>query len=830
MSPGPDAPRVLVVNVDLPFFPGQAGHEYLNTTGLARLARQVGLVSLLHTREQARRKDRLTEEGVALYLWKNPALARVGDAPAPAGPSRVRRVAARLYRIARAWPWRPTDTVVQDQQFANLARSIVEARRDGPWQALVVVQSSCARFADHLPRFPASVLVMHDVRALLYERQAAVAASPFRRLLARGEAWLYRRFERRYCQAYDLVLTVSSTDERWVRRHYRPRRLMTVPIPVDREYFAPMASVREAPARILFTGMMRHPPNEDAAGFFAREVLPRVQAAVPEAQFWIVGRDPSRAVRALGRLPGVVVTGYVADIRPYIAEATVVVVPLRFGSGMRNKILEAWAMGKCVVSTSLGAEGLDHEAGVDLVIADDVAAMAQRVVEALRDPGLRDRVRARGRTLVATRHDPARLARRYHEAIASVVRERRDEDGPMRVAIDLRWMRPGVAGGIESLSRAFLDHLLRLDAVNRYTVLLPAEARYDFDLRGRPNVRAVVADGLARRLRWLAWRAAARAHARLGLAYWRTPEVEALRDARALETDLALSIPGYIHPELWALDSVLVVPDIQHEYHPEFFSPGHLRERRRLYTESARHAVHICAISEFTRRTLIERLGIPPERITTTPLAADPGFHPGSPWRRDARRVPERYGLKAGEYLLFPSHTWPHKNHLGAVHALQVLREAYGLEPLLVCTGSPREAQGEVVAALRRLRLEGRVRFLGYCPAADMPGLYEGAAALFFPSLFEGFGIPLLEAMWCDCPVVASDTTSLPEIAGDAALLVDPRSPEALAHALSRVLTDDGLRRALVERGRRRVRDFSWWRFTTEVVRVLRRVDDERRG
>jgi glycosyltransferase involved in cell wall biosynthesis len=105
-----------------------------------------------------------------------------------------------------------------------------------------------------------------------------------------------------------------------------------------------------------------------------------------------------------------------------------------------------------------------------------------------------------------------------------------------------------------------------------------------------------------------------------------------------------------------------------------------------------------------------------------------------------------------------------------------------------------------------------------------MPGLYEGASALIFPSLFEGFGLPLLEAMWCECPIVCSNTTSLPEIAGAAALLVDPRSPEELAHALNRVLTDQKLRDVLIARGQERVTGFSWTRFTREVISVLRRT------
>ena len=404
------------------------------------------------------------------------------------------------------------------------------------------------------------------------------------------------------------------------------------------------------------------------------------------------------------------------------------------------------------------------------------------------------------------------------------------QNGPLRAVIDLRWMRPGVAGGIENLSRSFLNHLVQLDGFNRYTVLVPAEVRYDFDTRGRSTFTFATVDGPGAYARRAALSAARFLHGRLRVQYWRTPEVETLRRARALGAEVALSVPGYIHPDVVPLTNVLIMPDIQHEYCPEFFSPRELDERRRLYSVSAKRATHICAISEFTRQTLIERLGIPPERVTTTHLAADPIFHPRSAARGDRRRVLDKHGLKSGEYLLFPANTWPHKNHETAFQALRVLRGAYGLDPLLVCTGSPKDAHGELLAKILDARLGDRVRFLGYVPITDMPSLYEGAAALMFPSLFEGFGIPLLEAMWCDCPIVCSNATSLPEVAGDAALLVDPRSPEELAHALNRVLTGGELRRALIERGRQRVKDFSWTKFTLEIVSVLHRTRQLRYG
>jgi glycosyltransferase involved in cell wall biosynthesis len=819
--------KLLIVNGDLPTFPGRAGHEYLHTTRLSQLADKVGLVSLVHTHEQHEQKSGLADAGVALYLWEHPQLDKsiAGEATQPTW---LHRVGKAVYTFARTYLRRPWDTFLQDLQFSNISGPLLHAFCDGSWQAVVVVQSQCAHWLDYLPRVPVSVLVLHDVRTLVYERRAQAAGSLGERLACLLAARLYRRFERKYCYRYDLVVTVSPADEAWVRSHYHPLRQVTIPIPVDSDYFAPMPSVREAAASIVFTGMMNHPPNVDAACFFARQVLPRVRAAIPEADFWIVGRDPLATVRALGNLPGVVVSGFVPDIRPYIAQATVVVVPLRFGSGMRNKILEAWAMEKCVVSTRIGAEGLDYQDGVNILIADDAQAMAEQTIQAIRDPILRDQVRGKGRDLVASQHHPERLSRQYYQAISSVVREKGQCVDPMRVVIDLQWMRPGVAGGIENLSRSFVKHLLDLDGFNRYKVLIPAEARYDFDLRDHANFTISTTDGPGHDWQHLFWYATRSLHSRLKLHYWRSPEVETLRRVRTFDAELGLSIPGYIHPDLYPLANVLIVPDIQHEYCPEFFSPEELHERRRLYTDSIKRAAYLCAISEFTRQTLIERLGVAPERVTTTYLAADPLFHPESACRGRPQQVLARYGLTPSEYLLFPGHTWPHKNHRAGLQALRILRDTYHLTPLLVCTGTPKAAHGGLRQTISDLHLEDQVRFLGYCPTPHMPALYEGAAALIFPSFFEGFGLPLLEAMWCDCPVVCGNTTSLPEIAGDAALLIDPHSPEALAEAIYSVLTDGALRRMLIERGRRRVREFSWLKFTVQILRTLQVVREMR--
>jgi glycosyltransferase involved in cell wall biosynthesis len=142
----------------------------------------------------------------------------------------------------------------------------------------------------------------------------------------------------------------------------------------------------------------------------------------------------------------------------------------------------------------------------------------------------------------------------------------------------------------------------------------------------------------------------------------------------------------------------------------------------------------------------------------------------------------------------------------------------------LVCTGGAREAQPALEQQIAEHELQNQVRFLGYCPHGDLPALYRGAACLIFPSLFEGFGMPVLEAMACGCPVVCSNTSSLPEIAGDAALLVDPFDSEAIAAAAARLLREADLRADMRARGIQQAKLFSWQRHTRETVAVFYRV------
>jgi glycosyltransferase involved in cell wall biosynthesis len=820
-----DPLNLLIINDELPTFQGSGGNEFLCTLNMQRQALDVGVVSMTHRRGDLARIQALRDAGVQFYLWQSPHIDSEVTGPPPR-PGWVRRLHAWLFRLwtsLRAGGDRPVETVQFGGSLRNMSASLLKALRERRWPIVTVIQTHAAGVIEAMPRPLVSVLVMHDIRALIFERRAAVEPGSAARQRLLAEAHRYRAFERAQCQNYDLVVTMSTEDAAWVTEHYAPRRVAVRPLPVDAAFFAPRSPEDEVPGRVVFTGLMSHPPNIDAAIFMARTVLPRIRAQRPQAEFWIVGRNPTPDVLALAAIPGVQVTGGVDDIRSLLWSAQIVVVPLRYGSGARNKIVEAWSLEKCVVSTTMGAEGLSYEDGKSLFIADTPDDLASTIVRLLVDPALRDSVRAAGRALVRTAHDPERIARTYARDIQRVIDEKVQGDVAVRAAIDLRWMTPGLAGGIEHVARSFLRELLPIDHQNRYTVLLPDRARHEFDLRRNPNVRVMTTDSPGRSLARIGHRVAALAHRLVRFDYWQSPELQQLQFLRDLDADLVYSLPGYINPDLLGLPQVLMVPDIQHEYCPEFFEPQALQERIRVYRHSINWAAHICAISEFTRQTLIDKLQVSPDRVTTVLLAADPIFQPtAAPGFDDM--VMARHGLTRGGYVFFPGHTWHHKNHLRAIEAMRVLRDRHNLRLPLICTGGAREAQPRLLEAIYANGLDGQVQFLGYCDRHVLPALYRQAACLLFPSLFEGFGMPVLEAMACGCPVVCSNTTSLPEIAGDAAWLVDPCDPEAIAAGIADVLDDDERRHAMRARGFTQAARFSWRRHTLQTLRVFREV------
>jgi len=274
-----------------------------------------------------------------------------------------------------------------------------------------------------------AVIFTHNVESEIWRRHADTEASVLKRLLYRTQHRRMLRFERRTLERFDGVLAVSDAD-RDTFEHLYPGSLRkpahVVPTGVDTEFFAPTPSAA-ASRRLVFTGSMDWLPNEDAMVFFVREVLSLIRAEEPDVTLSIVGRAPTPAVRKLAREPGVHVTGAVDDVRPYVDEAAVYVVPLRIGGGTRLKIFEAMAMGKAVVSTTVGAEGLPVVDGTHMMLADDPRSFARETVALIRDLDRRRQLERAARALVVSKYDWSAVAGELEQALLRFATMRDDE-------------------------------------------------------------------------------------------------------------------------------------------------------------------------------------------------------------------------------------------------------------------------------------------------------------------------------------------------------------------------------------------------------------------
>ena len=232
-----------------------------------------------------------------------------------------------------------------------------------------------------------TVLFQHNVESSLWKRRAATETNMVRRLAYKLEAAKMDRYERREIRRFHLIIAVSDHDRRRILE-MGASEVAVVPTGVDTQKYQVSPPATANPPRIVFTGSMDWEPNIDAVNYFCREILPGVRKELPGALFQIVGRKPPTSVKRLA-CDYVQVTGTVPLVSDYLRDATVVVVPLRAGAGTRLKIFEAMAMGKAVISTSIGAEGLDVHNGSDIILADEPAAFANAIIRLTRDSGLR---------------------------------------------------------------------------------------------------------------------------------------------------------------------------------------------------------------------------------------------------------------------------------------------------------------------------------------------------------------------------------------------------------------------------------------------------------
>ena len=371
----------------------------------------------------------------------------------------------------------------------------------------------------------------------------------------------------------------------------------------------------------------------------------------------------------------------------------------------------------------------------------------------------------------------------------------------MRIAIDAHAVGTGL-GGNESYATNLIEALAAIDSVNQYTLYVTrTEAVRKFS-QCWPNFNV-------RQTR---------------------PHTPLIRIPLTLSAELRKNPVDVLHVQFTAppfapCPVVVSIHDLSFEHLPETFKRRSRAQLRLTVRRSARKASHILALSEHARADIVATYGISPERVTAIPLAAADRFQPIAD-EKELQRVRHTYGI-AGDYILTVGSIQPRKNLSRLIAAYARLRIEHQLNhPQLVIVGRQAWLFGETLRAIRESGFSDSIIMTGYVPDADLPALYSGARCFVYPSFFEGFGLPPLEAMKCGVPVIAGNRTSLIEVVGDAGILVDPLDPGAIASSLYDVLSNQYLHEELSVKGLQRSSLFKWKETAKRTLEVYKLAAD----
>ena len=356
----------------------------------------------------------------------------------------------------------------------------------------------------------------------------------------------------------------------------------------------------------------------------------------------------------------------------------------------------------------------------------------------------------------------------------------------MRIAIDAHSVGTQLAGN-ETYAVNLIEALAEVDQSNQYTLYVTRQSAIDRFANRWPNfnVKRTV------------------------------PHTPLLRIPVTLSAELRRNPVDVLHvqytaPPLAPCPVVATIHDLSFEHLPETFSRRSRAQLRLTVRRTARKAAQILTLSEFSRRDIIDTYSIAPDRVSVTPAAAPAHFKPIKD-ETELRKIREIYGIEQ-DYILSVSSIQPRKNLIRLIEAYSCLRRSRpeGKLPQLVLVGKRGWLDNETFRAAQRHSANNDIAFTGYVVEKDLPALYSGAACFVYPSFFEGFGLPVLEAMQCGAPVIAGNRTSIPEVVGKAGLLFDPFDTNSLVQALTRMLDNSEYRAALRIQGLERARQFDW--------------------
>ena len=370
----------------------------------------------------------------------------------------------------------------------------------------------------------------------------------------------------------------------------------------------------------------------------------------------------------------------------------------------------------------------------------------------------------------------------------------------MRIAIDAHSVGAKL-GGNESYAVNLIEALAQIDEVNDYTLYVTTAEAHDRFHRRWPNFKVRTT----------------------------LPHTPLIRIPLTLSAELRKHPVDVLHvqftaPPFCPCPVVVSIHDLSFEHLPHTFHRRSRTQLRLTVRHSAKRAAQILTLSEHTRRDVIDTYRIDPTRITAIPLAAPRHFSPVED-NRELQRVRHNYGID-GPYILSVGSIQPRKNLPRLINAYASLRGKYveAELPKLVLVGKRAWLYDETTRVLAESGLKESVILTGYVPESDLPALYSGALCFVYPSYFEGFGLPPLEAMKCGAPVIVGNKTSLPEVVGDAALTVDPYDVSSIAGAIERLVNDSDLRRELSVKGRSRAETFDWRETARRTLQIYEQV------
>jgi alpha-1,3-rhamnosyl/mannosyltransferase len=661
-----------------------------------------------------------------------------------------------------------------------------------------------ARLAALIARTPVTIYTMHGIHYLNSE-------SRLRRAVLRSGDRLLSFFT-------ELTICVSESDHRNGQRRgvLSPLRSRVILNGIELDRFPGPPEARNELRRRLgipdsapVIGIIARLHRQKGHPFFLEAVL-RLSFRYPELQAIVAGSGPEESFlrefcRRLGIEDRVHFLGGRFDV-PEILAALDVFVLSSLWEGLPLSLLEAMASSLPIVATAVDGvqEALEHRKSGLLVPRQDPIALARAIQRLLDDPALARRLSENARAEAQRRFEcrpmVAAVERAYLDCCQMRAVMHELHRSRPRIGIDARKIRDY---GIGTYLQNILRNITALDPHSDYLLFgsNPAASR---SLEGRPNVFWLPDDSpkySVRELLVLPWK------------IWRS------------KIDL-FHAPHYVLPPIRPCKAVVTIHDVIHLLFPEYlpFKPAYYYAKLMLgmATRSARRVI---TVSECSRRDIVHHLGVPEEKVIVIPNAIHSQFRRLDP--AAARAFVAREFQLEGPYILYVGSLSPHKNVTRLLYAFARLRARLPGDTdclQLVLVGHRPAQEAQLARTVRKLQLEDDLRLLGRVSAVALTNLYNAASLFVFPSLYEGFGLPPLEAMACGTPVVAAASSSLEEVLGDACLAVDPFDIEALARGMEAVLCDERLAARLQRRGLVRARRFSWEQAARQTLAVYREV------